>query len=60
MKGILAALLIVIAIAGGGYALGKAAQDITIADVIQAVEAWDGKGCLVVNMAPQPAGTPSA
>jgi hypothetical protein len=25
-------------------------------DVIQAVNAWDGKGCLVVNMAPQPAG----
>jgi len=25
-------------------------------DVIQAVGAWDGKGCLVVNMAPQPAG----
>lgn len=25
-------------------------------DVILAVEAWDGKGCLVVNMAPQPAG----
>ena len=25
-------------------------------DVIQAVQAWDGKGCLVVNMAPQPAG----
>ncbi|MEO6014237.1 MAG: hypothetical protein ABIQ30_11730 [Devosia sp.] len=25
-------------------------------DVVQAVEAWDGKGCLVVNMAPQPAG----
>ena len=25
-------------------------------DVIKAVQAWDGKGCLVVNMAPQPAG----
>jgi hypothetical protein len=25
-------------------------------DVMQAVLAWDGKGCLVVNMAPQPAG----
>ncbi len=25
-------------------------------DVMQAVGAWDGKGCLVVNMAPQPAG----
>lgn len=25
-------------------------------DVIQALHAWDGKGCLVVNMAPQPAG----
>ncbi|KQV66042.1 hypothetical protein [Rhizobium sp. Root1220] len=25
-------------------------------DVIQALEAWDGKGCLVVNMAPQAAG----
>ena len=25
-------------------------------DVIKAVEAWDGKGCLVVTMAPQPAG----
>ena len=25
-------------------------------DVMQAVEAWDGKGCLVVHMAPQPAG----
>ena len=25
-------------------------------DVIKAVDAWDGKGCLVVNMAPQPAG----
>jgi hypothetical protein len=25
-------------------------------DVIQAVQAWDGKGCLVVHMSPQPAG----
>ncbi len=25
-------------------------------DVIQAVQAWDGKGSLVVHMAPQPAG----
>lgn len=25
-------------------------------DVIRAVEAWDGKGCLVVHMEPQPAG----
>jgi len=25
-------------------------------DVIKALETWDGKGCLVVNMAPQPAG----
>lgn len=25
-------------------------------DVMQAVQAWDGKGCLVVHMAPQPAG----
>lgn len=25
-------------------------------DVMQALQAWDGKGCLVVNMAPQPAG----
>lgn len=25
-------------------------------DVIQALGAWDGKGCLVVHMAPQPAG----
>jgi len=25
-------------------------------DVIRALESWDGKGCLVVNMAPQPAG----
>lgn len=25
-------------------------------DVIEAIQAWDGKGCLVVNMAPQPAG----
>lgn len=25
-------------------------------DVMKAVEAWDGQGCLVVNMAPQPAG----
>lgn len=25
-------------------------------DVIQAVEKWDGKGCLVVHMQPQPAG----
>jgi hypothetical protein len=25
-------------------------------DVIQAINAWNGKGCLVVNMAPQPAG----
>ena len=25
-------------------------------DVIQAVQGWDGEGCLVVHMAPQPAG----
>lgn len=25
-------------------------------DVMQAVQAWDGKGCLVVHMAPQAAG----
>lgn len=25
-------------------------------DVIQALKAWNGKGCLVVNMAPQPLG----
>ncbi len=25
-------------------------------DVMAAIQAWDGKGCLVVNMAPQPAG----
>jgi hypothetical protein len=25
-------------------------------DVMQALKAWDGKGCLVVNMAPQPLG----
>ena len=25
-------------------------------DVMQAIEAWNGQGCLVVNMAPQPAG----
>jgi hypothetical protein len=25
-------------------------------DVIRALDAWNGKGCLVVNMAPQPAG----
>jgi hypothetical protein len=25
-------------------------------DVMQAIQAWDGKGCLVVKMAPQPAG----
>ena len=25
-------------------------------DVIQAVQSWDGQGCLVVHMAPQPAG----
>jgi hypothetical protein len=25
-------------------------------DVIQAIQAWDGQGCLVVHMAPQPAG----
>ena len=25
-------------------------------DVIKALEVWDGQGCLVVNMAPQPAG----
>jgi hypothetical protein len=25
-------------------------------DVIVAAKAWDGKGCLAVNMAPQPAG----
>lgn len=25
-------------------------------DVIQAVQGWDGKGCLVVHMSPQPAG----
>ena len=24
--------------------------------VVKAIEAWDGQGCLVVNMAPQPAG----
>jgi hypothetical protein len=36
------------------------APDGTIAppnrDVIQAIQAWDGRGCLVVHMAPQPAG----
>jgi hypothetical protein len=36
------------------------APDGTIAppnrDVIQAIQAWDGLGCLVVHMAPQPAG----
>lgn len=25
-------------------------------DVMQAIQKWDGKGCLVVHMAPQPAG----
>lgn len=25
-------------------------------DVLKALQAWDGKGCLVVDMAPQPAG----
>lgn len=25
-------------------------------DVMKAIEAWDGQGCLVVNMAPQPLG----
>jgi hypothetical protein len=25
-------------------------------DVIQAAQSWDGQGCLVVHMAPQPAG----
>jgi hypothetical protein len=25
-------------------------------DVMQAIQQWDGKGCLVVRMAPQPAG----
>jgi hypothetical protein len=25
-------------------------------DVMQAIQAWDGQGCLVVHMAPQPAG----
>ena len=25
-------------------------------DVMQAIQAWDGKGCLVVHMAPQPPG----
>jgi hypothetical protein len=25
-------------------------------DVMRSIQAWDGKGCLVVNMAPQPAG----
>ena len=25
-------------------------------DVIKAVERWNGRGCLIVNMAPQPAG----
>lgn len=25
-------------------------------DVMQAIEQWDGQGCLVVNMAPQPLG----
>jgi len=25
-------------------------------DVMRALEAWDGQGCLVANMAPQPAG----
>jgi hypothetical protein len=25
-------------------------------DVFQALKAWDGKGCLVVNMSPQPVG----
>jgi hypothetical protein len=25
-------------------------------DVIEALQAWDGRGCLVVHMAPQPAG----
>ena len=26
-------------------------------DVMQAIQQWDGKGCLVVHMAPQPAGS---
>jgi hypothetical protein len=25
-------------------------------DIIKASQAWDGQGCLVVDMAPQPAG----
>ena len=25
-------------------------------DVIKALQAWDGQGCLIVDMAPQPAG----
>ena len=25
-------------------------------DVMKAIQTWDGRGCLVVNMAPQPAG----
>ena len=25
-------------------------------DVVRAIDAWDGRGCLVVHMAPQPAG----
>ena len=25
-------------------------------DIIRALQAWDGQGCLVVDMAPQPAG----
>jgi hypothetical protein len=25
-------------------------------DVVKAIQAWDGRGCLVVHMAPQPAG----
>jgi hypothetical protein len=25
-------------------------------DIIKALQAWDGRGCLVVDMAPQPAG----
>ena len=28
-------------------------------DVMQAIQAWDGKGCLVVNMAAQPAAASS-
>jgi hypothetical protein len=25
-------------------------------DVVRAIDSWDGKGCLIVHMAPQPAG----